>query len=116
MSMAVVSAVSVAFSVSVSAAELMTGTYHLEIESKCGEGNVTCESILMTGQNKHSGEPVTLTGETWHTVCADGSPCRFLGYRFFDGELTYFIHQSGLLEVIAGDRDLKLSEQGEWRD
>lgn len=57
-----------------------------------------------------------LTGGTWHTACADGSPCRFLGYRFQDGNVSYRVHQSGLLEVVRGRDEVLLSEQGEWQE
>jgi hypothetical protein len=53
-------------------------------------------------------------GSTSHSICADGvTPCRFLGYRFQNGNTTYLVDEDGSLRVLQGDK-LLLEEQGEW--
>lgn len=97
------------------AADLETETFRISIESRCGEGHVTCNDVAINAHDKRGGKSVVTTGETWHTTCADGSPCRFLGYRFVDGDSTYLIHQSGLLQVVKGRDEVLLNEEGEWQ-
>lgn len=93
---------------------LETPHYSVTITVHCAEGNVSCDQVTYKGTSKRSGNALTLSGTTWHTRCADGSPCRFLGYRFENGNYRYLVHQSGLLEVLGGESDVLVREQGEW--
>ena len=93
---------------------LETPHYSVSVTVHCAEGNVSCDQVTYRGTSKRSGNVLTLNGATWHTSCADGSPCRFLGYRFENGEYRYLVHQSGLLEVLRGESDVLVSESGEW--
>ena len=62
--------------------------------------------------------PTLVSGiiEPLHTLCADGAtPCRFLGYKFENGNTTYYVHQDGLLEVIRNRDEVLVRERGSWR-
>ncbi|HET8791985.1 MAG TPA: hypothetical protein VFM75_12320 [Modicisalibacter sp.] len=98
------------------AATLITPNYVVTIESHCAEGNVTCDDITYTGKSRKSGNAITLKGTTWHTLCADGvTPCRFLGYRFKNGNITYSATQGGKLVVVRNETEVLVSEEGDWR-
>jgi hypothetical protein len=48
-------------------------------------------------------------------MCADGqTPCRFLGYRFANGNEIYEVSEEGWLTVTQAGKVL-LQEQGEWQ-
>lgn len=50
-----------------------------------------------------------------HTLCSDGvTPCRFLGYEFMNGNIAYRVFESGLLQVVRGENEVLVEEQGEW--
>jgi len=93
---------------------LETPHYSVTITVHCAEGNVSCDQVTYQGTSKRSGNAITLSGSTWHTYCADGSPCRFLGYRFDNGDYHYRLYERGLLEVIEGDSNVLVSETGQW--
>lgn len=93
---------------------LETAHYDVTLTVHCAEGNVSCDQVTYAGTSKGSGNSITLEGATWHTLCTDGSPCRFLGYRFNNGDYRYIVYDSGLLEVIQGESTVLVSEQGEW--
>lgn len=94
---------------------LVTRNFEVRIEVLCPEGDVTCDKVRYTGVNRRNGRSITLNGRTLHTLCADGvTPCRFLGYEFRSGSITYTAFDSGLLSVREGSKVL-LEEQGTWR-
>lgn len=94
---------------------LETDGFIILIESFCEEGEVSCNNYRYTGASKKSNNTIILNGSSWHSLCADGiSPCRFLGYKFENTDVTYFVHESGLLEVIQGNDNVLLSQQGSW--
>lgn len=98
------------------AQELVTPNYVITIERNCAEGNVTCDDVTYTGESKQSGNSITLKGTTWHTLCADGvTPCRFLGYRFENANVTYYVTEAGKLEVVRNEHEILVSEEGQWR-
>ena len=44
-----------------------------------------------------------MSGKTVHALCADGvTPCRFVGYEFKDGKLTYLVKEEGELLIRQG--------------
>lgn len=95
---------------------LVTPNYVVTIERHCAEGNVTCDDVTYTGESRKSGNSITLTGTTRHTLCADGvTPCRFLGYQFENGDVTYFVTETGKLEVVRNETEILVSEEGHWR-
>ncbi len=94
---------------------LETPNYQVSISSQCEEGEVSCSLYTYTGVSKKSGQSIKLPGRSWHRMCKDGvTPCRFLGYQFNNADVTYRVYESGLLEVVQGEKVL-LREQGEWR-
>ena len=94
---------------------LSTKNHVVTIHVNCEEGNVTCDKVTYHGVSKKSGKSITLEGTTKHTICADGvTPCRFIGYEFKNGNITYLVLESGLLQVVKGESDVLLEEKGEW--
>lgn len=92
-----------------------TPNYTVNITSKCKEGDVACDNVIYLGVSKKSGAEITLKGTTLHTSSRDGSPSRFLGYKFKNGNITYLVLESGTLEVIRGESEVLLSEEGIWK-
>ncbi|MCX2781852.1 hypothetical protein OQJ46_02475 [Microbulbifer thermotolerans] len=105
------------FPIAASAADLETKSFLVNIKSNCGEGDVSCNQLIYKGTSKKSGNTITLKGSSWHTLCSDGvTPCRFLGYKFKNGNITYYVHQDGLLEVVHDRGKILVSEQGKWQE
>lgn len=91
---------------------LVTPSFEVTIDVRCGEGAVGCKQVQYTGMHRTSGRSITLTGETFHSRCADGvTPCRFLGYVFKNGSTVYTVLDSGMLIVEQGSKVL-VNEQG----
>ena len=104
-----------ALAVPAQGATLTTQNYVVTVETHCEEGMVVCKDVTYVGKSKRTGNSIRLQGETWHTLCADGvTPCRFLGYRFKNGNVVYQVMESGVLQVIQGEDKILLEEQGEW--
>lgn len=94
---------------------LETENYKIVITKDCDEGEVSCEEITYVGTSKRSGNSIHLKGKTLHQTCADGiTPCRFLGYRFQNGNISYNVYESGLLQVIREPQEILIEEQGSW--
>lgn len=94
---------------------LTTEHYIVEIERHCQEGSVTCDKVSYVGVSKTSGNRIELKGKTLHSLCADGvTPCRFQGYQFKNGNTTYKVFESGLLQVIQNNETVLVEEQGDW--
>lgn len=94
---------------------LTTPNFVITITRHCAEGHVSCDEVTYRGVAKKSGKAITLKGGTMHTTCADGvTPCRFLGYRFRNGDITYLVWESGVLEVRQGKDKPLLEERGVW--
>ena len=103
-------------STAVLASTLTTPKYIVTISVNCEEGNVTCDKVTYKGVSKKTGDSIELKGSTWHTKCSDGvTPCRFLGYKFKNGNITYNVLESGMLQVIQGDSKVLLEESGTWK-
>jgi len=97
------------------ASTLTTQNYIVEITQNCAEGHVTCDDVTYHGVSKKTGAAITLKGTTKHSICADGvTPCRFLGYEFKNGDITYLVLESGLLQVVRGEDEVLVEETGEW--
>ncbi len=95
---------------------LTTKNHTVTISQLCPEGYVTCNNVKYVGVSNRSGNKIELNGTTLHTVCADGkTPCRFLGYEFKNGNVTYRVLESGLLQVLQGESKVLLEENGTWR-
>jgi hypothetical protein len=95
---------------------LTTENYVVTITRNCEEGNVTCNDVTYHGISKQTGEAITIKGSTKHTKCADGvTPCRFLGYEFENGNATYLVLESGLLQIVKDKNDAIFEEQGKWK-
>ncbi|MBJ7311068.1 hypothetical protein ACFOLJ_16910 [Rugamonas sp. CCM 8940] len=94
---------------------LETPSYTIVIKSHCVEGSVGCDNVGYTGTSKKSGKAIRLSGKTLHTTCADGvTPCRFIGYEFKNGAVSYTVTDGGDLIVKSG-RKVVLQEHGEWK-
>jgi len=102
-------------SLSASAESLITPSYEIVVEWKCGEGYVSCDNIEFHVTNKVDQSSNTYIGKSNHSVCADGvTPCKFQGYEFDVGELNYSLYLRGLIEVVKNSNQVVLSEKGEW--
>lgn len=96
--------------------ELLTKNYKINIEQKCEEGNVTCDNVTYLGIHRTSGKSIRLKGTTRHTFCKDGvTPCRFLGYEFKNGNISYFVSEDGTLTVTRNKTEVIIDEKGEWQ-
>lgn len=98
------------------ARNLITDGFEITIQSKCEEGEVSCDKYIYNGVSRKTGQSIQLKGSSWHTLCDDGSPCRFLGYRFKNGNIVYYVHQDGTLEVIKDGEKVLVSEKGVWQE
>ncbi|MEH6565655.1 MAG: hypothetical protein V7756_10070 [Halopseudomonas sp.] len=93
---------------------LITPSFELSLDSRCAEGEVSCNDYTLQGLERENGRPFMLQGRSMHTTCADGvTPCRFLGYRFDQSSRSFLITEDGLLNIYHGD-NLILHEQGRW--
>ena len=80
----------------------------------CAEGEVSCDNVKYLGVSRKTGNALSLTGKTLHTLAADGvTPGRFLGWQFRSGLTTYTVREEGVLDVRKGGKML-VSEQGRW--
>ncbi len=102
------------FSFSLAASTLETKNYIVKIESACEEGDVSCDKLTYIGTSKKYGKSITLTGSTWHTKDKDGNPGRFLGYKFKNGNITYYVTESGELSVVRNRTEVLVEETGTW--
>lgn len=93
---------------------LNTTNFTITISQQCPEGHVTCETVKYIGLSKKTRRSIELNGTTLHTTCADGSPCRFVGYVFENGNITYKVLEQGLLQVIENGTNVLLEENGTW--
>ena len=95
--------------------ELLTDKFKITIEDNCGQEDVACNNVTYVGINRASGKSISLKGSTAHTTCADGvTPCKFLGWTFKSGKITYFVTEDGELTVRDNNKVI-LDEQGEWQ-
>ncbi|EOB3604758.1 hypothetical protein ACHELI_004339, partial [Vibrio vulnificus] len=95
------------------ATTLVTKNYVVSIASNCMEGEVTCDDVTYYGKSKKSGDEIILKGHTLHTHLSDGTPSKFLGYKFTNSNVVYMISDSGVLTVTQDEKVL-VSEQGQW--
>lgn len=94
---------------------LMTDSFEVTIDTRCKEGTVGCDNVHYTGVHRKTGRSIKLVGRELHGRCADGvTPCRFLGYTFRNGGVTYDVLENGLLLVKQGEKVL-VQERGTWQ-
>jgi hypothetical protein len=96
-----------------SASTLNTPSFVIVIQDNCPECSVSCDDVSYVGTSRKTGKSLSLKGQTIHTRCKDGSPCRFLGYEFKAGNVVYRALNEGRLQVTQGDKIL-IDEKGEW--
>jgi hypothetical protein len=95
--------------------ELLTPGFRIVVVRHCPEGTLHCDEVSYQGEDRQTGASISLKGSTTHHTCPDGvTPCRFLGYRFENGDVIYEVSEDGLLRVTQGGKVL-LQEQGEWQ-
>ncbi|WP_332403551.1 hypothetical protein [Vibrio metschnikovii] len=95
------------------AATLVTKNYVVSITPNCVEGEVTCNDVTYRGKSKKSGNEIILKGHTLHALLSDGTPSRFLGYKFINGNVVYMVSDSGSL-IVTLDEKVLVNEQGQW--
>jgi hypothetical protein len=71
---------------------LMTPSYEIIIDVRCEEGVLGCDDVHYVGTNRKTGKKIVLRGTEVFHLCADGvTPCRFLYYRFRNGNVNYIV-------------------------
>ncbi len=107
-------AVSVEPSLVAQASTLVTQDYIVTISQNCVEGDVDCDNVTYYGVNTNTGASLDLQGRTVHAPCTDGiTPCRFMGYEFFNGAYRYFVAQNGTLQIFQNGQRI-LEQSGYW--
>jgi hypothetical protein len=97
------------------AATLETPSFVVRIDTQCIEGDLICNNVSYHGISKKRGASITLRGKKVYTMCADRiTPCRFIGYEFINGDVRYFVSETGNLSVTRGKKSL-VSEKGNWK-
>lgn len=99
------------------AERIETPTFDILVKWMCEEGHVSCDNITFSVENQRDGTTRHYVGESIHSLCADGeSPCRFLGYRFRAGCMSFTLYSHGYIEVVSEELGVLLSEEGQWLD
>ncbi len=95
--------------------KLVTDYYEVTITHLCDtEGCVECDNMQYHGVSRLSGNAITLMGSTLSSHSPDGTPTRFRGYEFRNGNTTYRVLDEGWLVVTQGDKTL-IMEDGTWQ-
>jgi hypothetical protein len=97
---------------------LVTEDWIVAIVDISREGTVVNDDVNFYGLSKKTGKSIRLTGSTWHTHSPDGTPSRYLGWIFKNGETTYTVEDEGdqgILEVVEKDSKVLVHEAGRWR-
>jgi hypothetical protein len=95
-------------------ATLVTDNYRVTIYDFREEGEVASDKIIYYGISQKTGKDIVLVGSTWHHM-VDGVPGMFRGWKFQNGDTTYYVHQDGLLSVVQGDAKVLVDERGTWQ-
>lgn len=93
---------------------LLTKNYRVTIYDFREEGEVASDNVIYHGVSRKSGKDIILVGSTWHHM-VDGVPGMFRGWKFQNGDTTYYVHQDGLLSVVQGDAKVLVDERGTWQ-
>ena len=94
---------------------LVTKSFQVTITRSGEEGVVEDNAVTCHAVSKKPNVNVTLKGSTWHTHSPDGTPSRFLGYIFRNGDVTYQVLEEGHLTAIRGDKEVLVDEDGKWQ-
>jgi hypothetical protein len=87
--------------------DYITKSYFIYITHSCPEGCVSCDNIKLRCTNRATGKTVELTGNTLHTLAADGvTPARFLGYQFVDGTTVYMLLEFGNFTITKNKKNI----------
>jgi hypothetical protein len=93
---------------------LLTENYRVTLYDFSGEGEVSHNKMVYHGVSRKTGKDIFLVGSTWHHE-VDGVPTVFRGWVFRNGDMTYWVHQGGLLSVVEGDARVLVDKQGKWQ-
>jgi hypothetical protein len=82
-----------------SAATITTKSYKITIIENCEE-DVACQDVTFTAKNLENGQRIRLKGQAVTSICSDGvTPCHHQGYKFIDGNATYFVSDDDWFEI-----------------
>jgi hypothetical protein len=95
-------------------ASLLTKNYRVTIYDFSEEGEVASDRVIYHGMSRKTRKDIILVGSTWHHM-VDGVPGMFRGWKFQNGDTTYYVHQDGLLNVVQGDAKVLVDERGTWQ-
>lgn len=95
---------------------LKTKNFIVTITDDRAEGDVTSDTVKYYAVSRNTGSSIRLTGSTMHTHAPDGTPSRFLGYQFKNGNTTYCVFEDGQLTVTRGKSHVLVDEAGTWQE
>ncbi|HEX4054688.1 MAG TPA: hypothetical protein VHX86_10525 [Tepidisphaeraceae bacterium] len=95
---------------------MTTKNFTVIITDNRADGEVTSDDVTYYGISNRTGKSIRLKGTDWHTTGPDGSPGRFLGYKFKSGDITYLVFDEGRLEVLSGNGAVLVDETGTWNN
>jgi hypothetical protein len=91
---------------------LTTKSFVVTVFDNRQEGDVTTDNVIYEGVSRRTHKCIHLKGSDWHTIARDGTPGRFLGYQFKNGDISYLVLEEGRLEVVRGDSEVLVDEVG----
>ena len=87
-----------------SAATITTKSYQIIVTEHCEE-DVACQDVSFTAKRLADGQYIRLKGRAVASLCSDGvTPCHHQGYRFDDGDTSYFVSDNDWLEISRGGK------------
>jgi Ca2+-binding RTX toxin-like protein len=95
---------------------LKTKNFVVTITDDRAEGDVTSDTVKYFAVSRHTGSSIRLIGSTMHTHAPDGTPSRFFGYQFKNGNTTYCVYETGHLIVTRGKSHVVVDEIGTWEE
>ncbi|MFG0247247.1 MAG: hypothetical protein ACF8OB_00050 [Phycisphaeraceae bacterium JB051] len=95
---------------------LLTPHYRITISDNRQEGDVAYDGVQYHGVSRTTGKSITLMGSTYHLHDKQGTPTRFLGYRFVNGDTTYDILEIDDRPrlIVHQNNHTIIDEHGDW--
>ena len=81
------------------AATIMTTSYRITVTEHCNE-DIACQDVSFAAKRLSDGQQIQLNGRAVVSLCSDGvTPCHHQGFRFDDGDTSYFVSDNDWLEI-----------------
>ncbi len=96
--------------------KLLTPHYIVTISDNSQEGDVAYDGVQYHGVSRTTGKSITLMGSTYHLHDKQGTPTRFLGYRFVNGDTTYDVLEIDERPrlIVHQNNHTIIDEHGDW--